>query len=158
MRKPARKTALRAALKQGSSLGPLIVDGLGAIQGADRKCLDEAVRSDFSDSLNLDAALESQHQEEHRWDYLLGYAPTGNVIAVEPHSGRDDEVSVVIAKCIAARRQLALHLRDGARIERWLWVSSGGVRFANTEKTRRLLDQHGIQFVGTRIFRKHLPK
>ena len=49
------------------------------------------------------------------------------------------------------------HLREGARVTKWLWVASGEVHFANTERTRHRLDQNGIEFVGTRVAARHLP-
>jgi 6-phosphogluconate dehydrogenase len=39
-------------------------------------------------------------------------------------------------------------LNPQARIAAWLWVASGKVHFADTEKVRRRLDQSGIEFVG----------
>jgi hypothetical protein len=88
---------------------------------------------------------------------LIGKTPSGDVVAVEPDSAKQDEITTVIKKRSAAREQRKGHLRDGIRIVKWLWVASGKVHFAGTEKVRRLLDQSGIQFVGTRISGKHLP-
>jgi hypothetical protein len=93
----------------------------------------------------------------YRVALLLGHAPSAEVVAVEPHSAKQDEVTTVIRKKRAALDQLKDHLRDGARMAKWLWVTSGKVHFADTEKTRRLLDEKGIEFVGTRVYAKHLP-
>jgi hypothetical protein len=78
------------------------------------------------------------------------------VIAVEPHSAKQDEISTVICKRKAAIEQLKGHLLDGARISKWLWVASGKVHFASTEKARIRLDQNGIAFAGTQVTKKHL--
>jgi DNA-directed RNA polymerase beta subunit len=78
-------------------------------------------------------------------------------VAVEPHSAKQDEISTVIKKRTAAREQLKAHLHDVSRVTTWLWVASGKVHFANTEKARVRLDQNGIEFVGTRVTAKHLP-
>ncbi|MFZ2652679.1 MAG: hypothetical protein WA210_21475 [Burkholderiaceae bacterium] len=151
------KTPLRRALREDSLLVACIADGLGAVKIAHRGYFDPTIRSAFADSLDLDEALSQGHEQENRWDYLLGYAPTREVVAVEPHSAKQDEITTVINKRFHAREQLKDHLRAGARITKWLWVASGRVHFADTEKARRRLDQHGIEFVGRRVELRHLP-
>jgi len=155
--KAATKTPLRAALLTQSSLRPLVVNGIGAVEAAHRDYFEPGIRSTFSDSIDLDAALKKGHSQENRWDYLLGHLPSGQVVAVEPHSAKQDEITTLIKKRDAARQQLKDHLRDDVRIVKWLWVASGKVQFADTEKARRLLDQNGIEFVGTKVLEKHLP-
>lgn len=156
MKKGAKKTPVRSALRKDSMLLPLVADGLGALKNAHRDYFDAAIRPTFADSLDLDEAMQFGHEQANRWDYLLGHAPSGNVVAVEPHSAKQDEITTVINKRVAAREQLKGHLRDGARVVKWLWVASGKVHFANTEKARLRLDQNGIEFV-TRVTAKHLP-
>lgn len=156
MKKGTKKTPVRSALRKDSTLLPLVADGLGAVKRTDRNYFDIAIRQTFVDSLDLDAAMQLGHEQSNRWDYLLGHAPSGNVVAVEPHSAKNDEITTVINKRIAAREQIKEHLRNGARIAKWLWVASGKVHFANTEKARRRLDQNGIEFV-TKVTAKHLP-
>mgnify|MGYP000962634389 FL=1 len=158
MKRRASVTPLRRALRHDSELQAAVVDGLGAVARSHRQYIDTAIRTEFADSINLDSALKSEHPEENRWDYLLGHAPTAQLIAVEPHSAVHDQVRTVIAKRAAAREQLRSHLRDGEKVHTWLWVASGKVQFADTETSRRQLDQNGIQFVGTRVTAKHLPK
>ncbi|SBT05636.1 conserved hypothetical protein [Candidatus Accumulibacter aalborgensis] len=136
---------------------PLVANGLGALKNAHRGYFDAAIRQTFADSLDLDEAMQPDHEQANRWDYLLGHAPSGNVVAVEPHSAKQDEITTLINKRVAAREQMRGHLRDGARVAKWLWVASGKVHFANTEKTRLRLDQNGIEFVGTKVTAKHLP-
>jgi hypothetical protein len=153
----APKTPVRRALHEHSALQRSVVDGLGAVKRVDRDYFDAKVRSDFADSLELDEAMRPGRDRENRWDYLLGHARSGEVVAVEPHSAREDQITKVIRKRTAAREQLKGHLRDGARVAKWLWVASGEVQFADTEKTRRQLDQNGIEFVGRRVMAKHLP-
>ena len=86
--------------------------------------------------------MQPDHEQANRWDYLLGHAPSGNVVAVEPHSAKQDEITTLINKRVAAREQMRGHLRDGARVAKWLWVASGKVHFANTEKTRPVSYTH----------------
>ncbi len=157
MTKAALKTPVRCALRENSALQSSVVDGLGAVKAKDTNCFDVNIRADFADSLDADEAMRPGRDRENRWDYLLGHAPSGEVVAVEPHTAKEDEIKVVISKRAAAREQLKEHLRDGARISKWLWVTEKKVRFANTEKGKLRLDQNGIEFVGTKVMAKHLP-
>lgn len=150
-------TPVRHALRDDSALKPKVENGLGAVESSHRAYFEDAVRSAFADSLDIDDGLKEGKEHENRWDYLLGHAATCELIAVEPHSAKEDEIGTVIRKRNAAREQLRSHLRDGAKIHKWLWVASGKVHFAKTEKAKVRLDQNGIEFVGTRILAKHLP-
>lgn len=145
-------------LRSDSALLPAVNDGLAAVKKADRDYIDADVRTDFADSLDLDHALQQGHEQEHRWDYLLGHAPSAQVIALEPHSAKQDEVTTLIKKRRAALDQLKPHLRTGGRISCWLWVASGDVHFADTERARKMLDENGILFVGKRVRSSHLPE
>jgi hypothetical protein len=149
---------VRDALVSESPLRALVEGGLGAVADDHRKYIDEPLRPAIADSLDLDEAMRPEHGSANRWDYLLGHAPSSAVIGLEPHSAKQDEISTVIAKHTAAKDQLRQHLRDGARVDAWFWVASKKVHFADTEKARRRLDQHGIEFVGTRVLAKHLAK
>jgi hypothetical protein len=158
-RKGARgKTPLRAALRSNSQLLPQVADGIAALRKEHRALLEEGLKPDLADSLDLDAGLQAAHPQENRWDYLLGHGPSEEVVALESHTATDGEVAVLIAKREAARRQLGAHLRDGAGPSAWIWVTEGRVGFAPTEKARRRLDQAGITFAGRRVLAKHLPK
>lgn len=151
-------TPVRMAIRPGDPLLEAVRDGMGAVEAAHRDYFDAAIRTDIADSVDLDAATKDQHPQDNRWDYLLGHSLSGEVVAVEPHSATEDQVSRVIRKKQAAKNQLSSRLREGVKIASWLWVSSGKVHFADTEKARRRLDQEGIEFVGTKVMAKHLPK
>ena len=126
-------------------------------QKAHKPYFAEEVRTSFADSLDIDKALRKGNDQANRWDYLLGHSGSSTLIGLEPHSAKEDRISTVIAKKSAAGRQLAEHLGAGARIKQWLWVASGPVHFANTERARVRLDQNGIKFVGKVVLPKHLP-
>jgi hypothetical protein len=158
VRRKELQTPIRRALTPQSSLHTHVRDGVGALAKAHAVLIDELVRRDLADSLNLDAALAAAHPQANRWDYLLGHGPTGRVVAMESHSARDGEVSVLIAKRAAARDQLRLHLRPGTNVAAWLWVTEGRIAFADTDKRRRQLDEAGITFVGRQVLSKHLPR
>lgn len=157
MRKTVHATPVRRALRAKSSLLASVRDGLGAVESSHRAYFDAQIRSAFADSLDADEALRPDHNQENRWDYLLGHALTQEIVGVEPHSANEGGVTAVIKKRSAAIEQLRAHLRDGVKIAKWLWVASGRVHFANTERARFRLDQNGIEFVGTRVMAKHLP-
>ncbi len=122
-----------------------------------RSYLAADIRESFADSLDLDKAMQEGHEQENRWDYLLGHTQSATVIGLEPHSARQDQITTVIKKKEAARQQLRGHLEQGARVTAWLWVASGKVHFAPTEKAHRRLDQTGIKFVGREVRKEHLP-
>lgn len=65
-------------------------------------------------------------------------------------------MQTVIPKKHAAERQLRDHLEPDRCVSAWLWVASGMVSLANTEKGRRALDENGIRFVGRMVLAKHL--
>ncbi len=158
-RKPVdgnRQTPIRRALTRRSNLLPLVADGIQAIERGHRSYIDTALRADFSDSLEIDQNLKGGHEQQHRWDYLLGKASDGSIVGLEPHSAKTDQVSKVIKKREMALLQLQMHLKPTATVSKWFWVASGNVHFANTDKERRILDQNGIQFVGTKLMKKHL--
>lgn len=157
MKRKKKITPTRKALVATSSLRPSVVDGIGAMKKADRKLLDSKVRSAFSDSLDLDMALQPKHPQQNRWDYLLGHEPSGEVVGLEPHSAKQDEVSTVIRKRTAALEQLVGHLRDGKKVAEWYWVASGKIQFADIEKTAVRLAENGIKWVGPRLLERHLP-
>lgn len=150
-------TPIRKNLVATSELQAHVQAGLGAIDSADKQLFSAPVKAHFKDSLNIDEHLKKGHENIHRWDYLLGHGPSNEVIAIEPHSAKDDEASTVIAKRKEALRQLRPHLRPGAMVTRWLWVASGRVWFADTEKISLRLAQNGIQFVGREVLARHLP-
>lgn len=156
-KRAAAKTPLRAALMAKSSLHPSVQDGLGAVLNAHRNYFEKSTRTSFADSIDFDAAMKEGHEQENRWDYLLGHISSGRIVAIEPHSAKQDELSTVIAKRKAANIHLRDHVKEGVRVAKWLWVASGKVQFADTEKARRLLDQNGIEFVGGKVLEKHLP-
>jgi hypothetical protein len=139
---------LRTALRDGCRLRPSVRNGLGALVQAEIRLIAVDQRPRVEDSLDLDEATREEHPNDHRWDYLLSIRGTHDLVGVEPHSPRDAEIRVVIAKKRNAVDYLRGHLAPNRRVDRWYWVSRGPVLFSATERARRLLDQHGIAFVG----------
>ena len=145
----ARRThLLKAALREKSRLCDLVQAGMGAFGHVDVKLIAEDQRPRIGDSLDLDAASKEEHPEANRWDYIVSILDLKEFIGVEPHSAKDSEISVVIAKKKHATEYLRNHLQDGYRITRWFWVSHGTVGFSRMDRARRRLDQNGIAFAG----------
>jgi len=151
--KVRRKILLRTALREESPLRQYVAVGLGALAPGDVKLIHEGERPKIGDSLDLDAASRQELPQEHRWDYLVSSPATAEIVGVEPHTARDEEIRVVIAKKAQARSYLRSHLREGLHVARWVWVTRGKVNFTRMERARRLLDQNGIEFAG-RILRR----
>lgn len=129
------RSPIQAALKTSSPLREHVQQGLGALERPHKQLVDEKIRQDFADSLEVDEALRAGNDQANRWDYLLGHDESSLVVAFEPHSAYTGEVSTVIAKKNAAREQLRRHLKPGSRIAAWFWVASGRVDFAPHDKS-----------------------
>jgi len=141
-----------------SSLLPLVEDGLQALAKAHRLRLATDVATAIGDSLDIDEAFKPGHEQDNRWDYLLGHTPSGALVAMEPHSARTGEITTVIKKATAARAELRAHLNEGVRVATWLYVASGKNHFADTEKAVLRLSQSGITFVSGDVQARHLPQ
>ena len=155
--KTNKATPIRAALMPDSRLLPLVESGLGAVENAHHKYIDESLRQAFGDSLALDDAMLAGHEQENRWDYLLGHSASDSIVGLEPHSARQDEITTVIKKREAALVQLRGDMSPGRIVSKWYWVASGDVHFAHTERAKLRLDQSGIEFVGKRLLPRDLP-
>jgi hypothetical protein len=143
-----RSFLLKDAFSSKSYLLRSVKKGMKAFLSSDVKLVAEAERSRIGDSLDLDTATRDEFPEENRWDYLTSLPDRSGIVGIEPHHARDSEISVVIAKKQQATACLQSHLRDGYRVRKWFWVSSSKVGFSRMDRTRRLLDQNGIKFVG----------
>ncbi len=146
-----RGLTLAKALLPASSLRARVETGLGAIEAGDRALIAGPERPRVGDSLNLDEAMREERPDEHRWDYLLSVPAASRLVGLEPHTSRDAEIRVVIAKKKNAVAYLRDHLPPKHRVSEWVWVTHGRVGFASTGKARRRLDQNGIRF--TRVLR-----
>ena len=145
---PRRAMLISSVLIPTSSLHGKVRDGLRALLARDRNLIEGAERQRVGDSLDLDDASRVEFPNENRWDYLLSVPTISQIIGIEPHSARDAEISVVIAKKQNAVNYLRDHLRPGNRVAKWFWVSHGSVGFSRMDRMRRLLDQNGIAFEG----------
>lgn len=65
-------TPVRCLLRDDSALQPKVKVGLRAVKAGHRDYFDEGIRTAFADSLDADEALRPGHDQENRWDYLLG--------------------------------------------------------------------------------------
>jgi hypothetical protein len=139
---------IRTALIHDSKLVPRVRVGIGALGNADVQLIAETERPKIGDSIDLDEAMREDLPNANRWDYLLSIRTINQLVGVEPHSARDSEISVVIAKKRQAIEFLFDHLAPNRRVGRWFWVSHGSVRFGVMERAKRLLDQNGITFAG----------
>ena len=167
-------TPVRKALRADSPLHENVANGLGAVMSAHRDHFDTSVRPEFTDSLDIDEAFKFGREQEHRWDYLVGHAPSGRIVGVEPHSAENSEITTVVMKVRAARATPGSFARRRIRGEMAMGCfGKGAIRtdgegevyigakwypVAPMEKARFTLAQNGIQFVGRRVTNKHLKK
>jgi hypothetical protein len=145
---PAQKSLLGTALNAGSPLRGQIKHGLRALKNVDHELIATAIRSEVGDSLDLDTAMRDEFPQANRWDYLLSVPHIKQIVGLEPHSARDSEISVVIAKKRQAFDYLRDHLPPKFRVAKWIWVSHGRTSFSMMESAKRRLDQEGIAYEG----------
>jgi len=149
-------TTLRKALEAASTLQELVEDGLQAVEKAHRGLIDAGIRAEFDDSIDIDTAFEEGHENEYRWDYLLGHRKSKRIVGLEPHSAANHEISRVIGKRSGALVHIRNHLQKGVAVTRWFWVASGNVDFLPVDKAVLRLAEGGITFVGRKLLKKHL--
>lgn len=146
--KAGPKFLLTAALLPDSTFQQDVRAGMGAFIAEDRKLIALDQRPRIGDSLDLDEALRPGFPNANRWDYVFSVSDAKKLLAVEPHSAKDDEIRVVIAKKRNAADELRKHLKPQHHVSEWLWVSHGRTAFSKTEKASRQLAQEGIRYVG----------
>ena len=128
-----------------------------AVERAHLKLIAEDIRPSFDDSIDIDKAFAKGHEQENRWDYLLGHTCSERIVALEPHSAHNKEISTVIKKREASLRHLRDHLKPGRFVAEWFWVASGRVDFMPMDKAVIRLQENGIKFVGKALLAKELP-
>jgi hypothetical protein len=146
-----QQVLLSTSLMRGSKLLADVKVGLGAFKKPDTTLIRRADRPKVGDSLDLDSAMAADFPQHNRWDYILSVPQNAELVAIEPHSARDSEVSVVIRKKQQASDYLRAHLPPSRRPAKWLWVSHGRVGFSRMERARRQLAQKGISFEGHEV-------
>jgi hypothetical protein len=147
----SQRALLRGALQPASPLCEHVRDGTGALGKRDLSLIAEPDRARVGDSLDLDEATRSQYPADPRWDYLLSVPDQAQIVALEPHSARQSEVSSVIAKKKWAMKILRDHLDARHGVSRWLWATAGKVSFSRMDREIRRLNQNGIEFVGRKV-------
>jgi len=134
------------------------LDRTSSFLARDRSLIALNERPKIGDSLDLDGALRQDFPHANRWDYVFSVPAVSRLIALEPHSAKDSEISVLIAKKRHASAQLRLYLQPKYGVSDWLWVSHGRTSFSRMEQaTRRLasprLAQEGIRYLGRSVDR-----
>lgn len=153
-KKPARSTKTRkgvrlaTALRPNSTLHQALKPGIQAFTDAHRDHILPGDRSKLGDSIDLDEACRVEYPQANRWDYIFSAPELNKLLALEPHSPKDSEVGVLIAKREHARMYLRSHLQTPHKVSHWFWVSDGKVRFSQMDRIRRILDQNGIVWAG----------
>jgi hypothetical protein len=121
---------------------------MGAVLAKDRSLIEISQRARIGDSIDLDVQLKAAFPNAHRWDYIFSVADTEKIVALEPHTAKDSEISVVILKKRNAADYLRGHLPPKHRVSEWLWVTHGRTAFSKMEPATRRLAQEGIRYVG----------
>lgn len=101
----------------------------------------------------MDSALAAVLPHAPRWDYGVGYRPSGNredvMHWVEVHPATDGEVQAVVDKLEWLKKWLGRNTDTLAAMEsRYVWVSSGSTRLSPASPGRKRLAQRGCVHVG----------
>ena len=142
---------LKTALQPASTLLSGVQNGMDAFFPRDRALIAVSERPKIGDSLDLDSALRHDFPNANRWDYIFSVPGAGKLVALEPHSAKDSEISVLIAKKKHAAAELRKHLHPKYRVAEWLWVSHGRTSFSRREQATRRLAQEGITYLGKSV-------
>lgn len=144
---------LKTALQPTSSLLPAVMNGMDAFLARDRSLIAVSERQKIGDSLDLDEALRKDFPNANRWDYVFSVPGASKLIALEPHTAKDSEISVLIAKKKHAAAQLRRHLQPKYGVSAWFWVSHRRTSFSRMEQATRRLAQEGIAYLGRSVDR-----
>lgn len=114
--------------------------------------------TNFTGSVDMDAAFKKAEAGANRWDYGLGIkrnSQNEHAIWIEPHSGGSTgEVKTVLAKLEWLEKKLALKpfaklrdLTDEARrqgVKPYIWLSSGTVSIRPGSREANMLSARGM--------------
>jgi len=126
--------------------------GLQALTSTDRNHVSKRQSTNFSGSVNLDAALAPLYPNANRWDYVIAERRSANRrdllhwVEIHPASG-DSNVREVAKKGAWLLGWLkGTPLADYER--RVIWIASGRSAFNARDPKLRALATQGIQFAG----------
>jgi hypothetical protein len=98
-------TFSKAVLSLGGPVAAALRNGKRAL-GNDAGCIECDNPSRFAGSIDLDAALQTDFPDAHRWDYGIGFRRSHSseaAIWVEVHPASEGEVDAVLNKLIWLR-------------------------------------------------------
>ena len=130
--------------------------GISALKAIDRKRISAKDPRKYSDSLDLDSALESSCPNDPRWDYGIGYKKTKTdevAVWVEVHPANTGEVKAMIKKLDWLKKWLQNEATELGKLTkkkhslpRFNWVASGKIALPKGSKQARLLAQSGLSY------------
>lgn len=160
----ARGVATFAQAAQAAGLA--YVPGKGAVEGHYRgDVVSKAAKTQFTGSVDMDAAFAVTERHVHRWDYGLGVQPPKHnelAVWVEPHKASSNgEVKVVLAKLDWLKAKLKLPaftqlkaltdecVAQGVRPYRWMASGHVGIRPGSREAN--MLSRAGMDLPTRRV-------
>lgn len=147
-------STFREAAAACSALRDRVRDGLQAVRRGHRSRIVAAESRRLAGSVDLDAALSAELPHAPRWDYGIGYRPSGAKVDavhwIEVHPASDGDVAAVDAKLTWLKHWLATQAADLDRLDRrFVWVSSGRTGLTQASPGLRRLAQKGCRHVGS---------
>ena len=143
----------KQAVEKTSNLQHAWNPGLQALRAQDRPHIEAQDTRRLAGSADVDAALQAEQPNAHRWDFGIGFRHTNRVEEcvywVEIHTASDGEVNVVFDKL----RWLKDWLKGDGKIlnqfeREFIWVSSGATAFTLNAPQRKAFAELGLQQKG----------
>ena len=144
----------RAAVTAVPAIAGAFRSGVQALKSEHRQRLENAGLA--TGSIDLDAALEKDFPNTHRWDYgigLPGDQASEKVLWLEVHHAASGETERVISKLQALKAWLADHAPQLAAIPRTSVWALSNTESNPTDRRRRnsLAEKHGLRRVTGRL-------
>lgn len=144
----SNKKTFRAAVLAVPAIAGSFREGVQALKREHRQGLKNAQIA--TGSIDLDAALQRTHSNDHRWDYGIGLPHderTEKVLWLEVHHAASGETERVIRKLQALKAWLAANAPDLNAMPRvFIWQLSNTESNPNDRRTRTALaERHGLK-------------
>lgn len=127
--------------------------GLQALRAEDKPHIKAENTRLLRGSADVDSALMPVEPHANRWDFAIGQQHTNRkhecIYWVETHTGKDEQVGVVLRKLSWLKKWLGNEGHHLARFERdIIWVSSGRTFFTRGSAQVKALAQKGLIYAG----------
>lgn len=146
----------KSAVRRTKGLEEAWQPGLQALRAQDKAHIDPEDSRKLTGSVDIDSAYKQADPQGNRWDFAIGYQHTNRkqevIYWVEPHTGSDSEIKVVIKKAQWLQAWFRNAGQELASFERdIIWVSSGATRLSPSAPQVKQMAQLGLRQAGQKL-------